>query len=104
LWAEKKDEAILYSSEYGPHFCDIRVWDNCNANIYNFTQNFGSIYANDTGMVGKTFFTGSGDFQVKEIEVFEASAIDCAVRISDTSSAHTPAGDFSVWVEFRDRS
>jgi hypothetical protein len=32
---------------------------------------FGRSYANDTGLDGKTFFTGSWHFKVKEIEVFE---------------------------------
>jgi hypothetical protein len=32
---------------------------------------FGYTYTNDTGLDGKMFFTGSKNFKVKEIEVFE---------------------------------
>jgi hypothetical protein len=73
LKAEKKDEAIFYSSGRGPDFCDIGVWDNCNENTDSFTYSFGTRYTNDTGLDGKTFFTGSLHFQMKEIEVFEIS-------------------------------
>jgi hypothetical protein len=76
LKAEKKDEAIYCDSSYrpdlgGPHFCDIRVSDNCNANTSSWTHQFGRCYANDTGLDGKTFLTNSEYFTVKEIEVFE---------------------------------
>jgi hypothetical protein len=84
LKAEKKDFAILCGSSYGPHFCDIFVSDNCNANTRSTTcqfgycyandtpfTSFGHPYANDTGRDGETFFTGSPFFTVKEIEVFE---------------------------------
>jgi hypothetical protein len=71
LKAERKDEAILCDSDWGPHFCDIWVRDNCNANTNSRTESLGDNYTNDTGLDGKTFFTGSRDFQVKEIEVFE---------------------------------
>jgi hypothetical protein len=63
LKAEKKDE--------GPSFCDIGVSNNCNTNTNSSTEYFGTRYTNDTGLNGNTFFTGSGRFQVKEIEVFE---------------------------------
>jgi hypothetical protein len=69
LKAEKKD-AICCLSDRGPHFYgSIYVSDNCNAN--NSATCFGQIYTNDTGLQGNTFFTGSFEFQVKEIEVFE---------------------------------
>jgi hypothetical protein len=71
LKTEKKDDAIYCESSYGPHFWDLRVLDNCNANIDSFTYNFGHTYANDTGRDGETFLTGSNGFIVKEIEVFE---------------------------------
>jgi hypothetical protein len=71
LKAEKKDEAIFCDSGRGPDFCDICVWDNCNTNTNSFTFNFGISYTNDTGLDGKTFFTGSETFKLKEIEVFE---------------------------------
>jgi hypothetical protein len=82
LKAEKKDEAICCDSDWGPHFHDIGVFDNCNtnshsrtytccANTKSFTQFFGDNYTNDTGLNRKTFFTGSEYFRVKEIEVFE---------------------------------
>jgi hypothetical protein len=71
LKAEKKDEAIYCSSTRGPHFWDIYVSDNCNTNTQRGTRWFGCNYTNDTDLDGKTFFTGSTKFQVKEIEVFE---------------------------------
>jgi hypothetical protein len=71
LKADKKDKAIYCESELGPCFWDIGVSDNCNANTNSGTYNFRSSYANDTGLDGETFFTGSKYFKVKEIEVFE---------------------------------
>jgi hypothetical protein len=72
LKAAEKDKAIVCDSSRGPHFNgDIAVYDNCNANTDSFTRYFGYAYVNDTGLDGKTFFTGSGEFTVKEIEVFE---------------------------------
>jgi hypothetical protein len=71
LKAKKKDEAIYCDSDWVPCFWDIGVSDECNANSKSFTHRFGEKYTNHTGLDGKTFFTGSGSFQVKEIEVFE---------------------------------
>jgi hypothetical protein len=71
LKAEKKDEAILCRSDYGPRFGDIVVSDNCNANTDSGTSRFGDRYTNETGLDHQTFFTGSLFFKVKEIEVFE---------------------------------
>jgi hypothetical protein len=70
LKAEKKDKAICCDSDYGPHFNDIYVSDNSNAKTNSCTE-LGCSYTNDTGLDGKTLFTGSKSFQVKEIEVFE---------------------------------
>jgi hypothetical protein len=70
LKAEKKDEAIRCYSNWGPHFCDIGVCNNCNADTNSWTE-ICRRYTNDTGLNGKTFFTGSSHFQVKKIEVFE---------------------------------
>jgi hypothetical protein len=70
LKAEEKDEAIYCYSECGPCFYDISVWGNCNANTNSWTE-LGRSYPNDTGLDGKTVFTGSWHFRVKEIEVFE---------------------------------
>jgi hypothetical protein len=71
LKADQKEMAICCFSTGGPHFCDIVVSDNCNANTLSFTYNFGDSYANDTGRDGTTFFTGSKWFKAKEVEVFE---------------------------------
>jgi hypothetical protein len=71
LKAKTKNEAICCDSSYGPHFCDIGVSDNCDANTRSFTYSFGRCYVNDTDLDGQTFFTGSGKFTAKEIEVFE---------------------------------
>jgi hypothetical protein len=74
LDAEMKDEAIGCDSSCGPCFgSDICVHDNGNANTKSFTS-LGYSYTNDTGLHGKTVFTGSEYFQVKEIEVFEITA------------------------------
>jgi hypothetical protein len=62
LKAEQKDLAINCYSSYGPHFYDIRVSDNCNANTDSYASVFGSSYANDTGLDGETFFTGAENF------------------------------------------
>jgi hypothetical protein len=71
LNAENKYGAIWCNSEYGPVFYSgIVVFNNCNANTGSSTS-LVSTYINDTGVDGYTFFTGSGNFQVKEIEVFE---------------------------------
>jgi hypothetical protein len=73
LKAEKKNEAIHCDSDRGPCFCDIGASGNCNANTDNFAWCFGDCDTNDTGVDGTTFFTGSKDFQLKKIEVFEIS-------------------------------
>jgi hypothetical protein len=73
LKAEKKQWAINCDSEHGPHFgcgADIVVYDNCNANTSSFTL-LGYTYTNDTGLHNGVVLTGSQNFQVKEIEVFE---------------------------------
>jgi hypothetical protein len=81
LKTERKWEAIFCDSQHGPYFGgypsfglwdwnDICVCDDCNANTGSFTS-FGISYINDTGLDGKTFFTGSEHFKVQEIEIFE---------------------------------
>jgi hypothetical protein len=71
LMAAWKGRAIYCHPSCGPYFWGIVVVDNCNANPQNHTRHFGQYYANSTGLPEKTFFTGSEDFIVKEIEVFE---------------------------------
>jgi hypothetical protein len=74
LKEEKKEEAIHCDSNCGPHFGDIMITDNCNANADSSTSNFGKSYTNDTTLAyEKSFFTGCSKFKVKEIEVFEVS-------------------------------
>jgi hypothetical protein len=73
LKAEGKDWAIWCDSGCGPHFGhgEIVVGSgNCNANTYSGTS-LGYAYANDTALDGRTVFTGSFHFTVKEIEVFD---------------------------------
>jgi hypothetical protein len=73
LKAEKKDRAILCNSEYGPAFGGdggVIVYGNCNANTDNCTL-LGPTYINDTGLNNDIVFTGSLEFRVTEIEVFE---------------------------------
>jgi hypothetical protein len=45
--------------------------ENYQANTDSYTYGFGMTYTNDTGLDGKTFFTGSEDCTVREIEIFE---------------------------------
>jgi hypothetical protein len=66
----KKHQAIYCHSGYGPCFGGITVHDRCNANAYSYTS-LGRSYANDTGLDWKKVLTGSRDFRVKEVEVFE---------------------------------
>jgi hypothetical protein len=67
LKPEKKNMAIVCYRGAVSNFGDICVSENYGT----YTSWFGDTYTNDTGLVGKTFFTGSSHFQVKEIEVFE---------------------------------
>jgi hypothetical protein len=71
LKAEAMHRAIVCNSDWGPHLYDILVVNNCDANTDSYTSRFGSTYGNDTGEDGETFFTGSQQFRVREIEVFE---------------------------------
>jgi hypothetical protein len=77
LKAEKNGKAISCQADWGPHFCDIHVANDCNTNTKSWTYRFGQFYTNDTGLVGgpkkNTFFTGSEHFRVQEIEVFEVA-------------------------------
>jgi hypothetical protein len=71
LKAKQKDFAIFCNAECGPHLCDIAVCDNCDGNAASYAAGFGCNYTNNTGLDGTTFFTGSPNFKVKDIEVFE---------------------------------
>jgi hypothetical protein len=64
--------AIYCYSHYGPIFGnnhDLIVCDGCDSSTSNFIT-LGGSYQNDTGLDGKTVFTGEYNFCVKEIEVF----------------------------------
>jgi hypothetical protein len=72
LKAENKDQAIGCYPALGPLFggggySDIRVAPESDSD----THNFGRSYTNDTGLDGYTFFTGSAEFRMREIENFE---------------------------------
>jgi hypothetical protein len=76
LKAEQKHCAIFCDAALGPCFgvsfsgADILVfarWDPGTGS----SSELGGVYTNDTGLDGKTVFTGSPCFKVKEIEVFE---------------------------------
>jgi hypothetical protein len=72
LKAEEKDKAICCDSSKGPFFVGgIAVSCTCNANTGSYTDYFGCSYVNNTGLYAEIVFTGSGNFTVKEIEVFE---------------------------------
>jgi hypothetical protein len=75
LHAYQQDGAICCCSFFGPVFGGgagggIAVFDNCDRRADNDTR-LGYRYANATGVNGRTVFTGSRQFTVKEIEVFE---------------------------------
>jgi hypothetical protein len=64
--------AIYSYSGYGPCFgygVDICVANNCNASKRDWST-LGNAYVNDTGIDGRSVFTGEYNFTVKEIEVF----------------------------------
>jgi hypothetical protein len=71
LKAEQSGEAIVCDPDWGPRFHDMDIYNEGNANPRSFSDSFGVLYVNDTGMDRKTFFTGSETFAVKEIEIFE---------------------------------
>jgi hypothetical protein len=71
LKAEMKDKAIYCEASRSYDLNDIVVLDNCNRNPNSDTASFEIRYANDSSLNGRTFFTGSHTFTVKEIEVFE---------------------------------
>jgi hypothetical protein len=74
LEANLKQYAISCHSGCGPSFdrssYGLHVFNNCNANPDSYTYLDGR-YDNDTGLDWHTVFTGSKNFQVREIEVFE---------------------------------
>jgi uncharacterized protein YdcH (DUF465 family) len=73
LKAEEKWRAIICWDKWGPSFGGLCVHDNCNANIDSHTI-LGGIYTNDTGLAWKIVCTGSENFKVTEIAVFETTA------------------------------
>jgi hypothetical protein len=74
LKAKNEQEAIWYYSSADPVFGGsdggIVVCNDCNANTRSRAC-LGSAYTNGTGQDGDIVFTGSLNFQVREIEVFE---------------------------------
>jgi hypothetical protein len=71
LKEKAKEEALRCDSNRGPHFGDIMITDNCNANADSSTSSFGKSYTNDARLDEGSFFTGCSKFKVNEIEVFE---------------------------------
>jgi hypothetical protein len=71
LKAKKKDFAIVCNSQRGPCFCGIWVSDHCNANTSSASWLGVSYAKNTTGVHGQAVLTGSTNFAVKDIEVFE---------------------------------
>ena len=66
-------QAIYWHSRHGPTFgggYDLYISDNCNQNT-DSTTCLGNTYANPEMAVSSTFLTGSKNFKVKEIEVFQ---------------------------------
>jgi hypothetical protein len=72
--ADQRHRAIGCWDNKGPYFggavADMRVSDGCNSSANSHTD-LGHMYTNDTGLDEDIVFTGSKDFQVREIEVFE---------------------------------
>jgi hypothetical protein len=70
------------------------------------TKGFGQVYINDTGLEGETFFTGSPSFTIKEIEVFEVTALPAVVTEAVPSAAF-PLSSFiashlpEIFIEFQ---
>jgi hypothetical protein len=75
LKPEGKELAIQCQSGEGPiiGYCDIYVSNSCNTSTKSSLY-LGNCYTNDTGLAATIVFTGSSNFQVKEIEVFEITA------------------------------
>jgi hypothetical protein len=70
LMVQNKVFAICCDSSFGPVFGGMGVRGNCNAKTRSWTC-LSTTHTNDTGPKGNTVFTGSYNFQVREIEVFE---------------------------------
>jgi hypothetical protein len=71
LNAGEKHLAIYCGSGWGPCFGrNIAIYDNCNTNTDSYAH-LGITYTNGTGLGNRIVFTGSRNFRVKEIEVFE---------------------------------
>jgi hypothetical protein len=65
--------AIRDYASHGPTFSgnsDLHVCDQCQSSTNSFSH-IGTGYINDTGIAGTEVLTGSYNFTVKEIEVFE---------------------------------
>jgi hypothetical protein len=73
LMPDKWHQAIRCDSAWGPNFFDVAIADNGNSNTRQ-SASLGFSYINDTGLKGDTVFTGSENFQAKEVEVFEITA------------------------------
>jgi hypothetical protein len=72
LKTEGKRHAICCDQNYGPRFgYDISIGNLCNTGDFSHASYFGSTYQPTLNFTARTFFTGSPNFTVKEIEVFE---------------------------------
>jgi hypothetical protein len=70
---KQEGQAIYDNGSCGPGFgcgTDIAIWDRCHSSDGSWS-NLGGTYTNDTGIAGKQVFTGSYNFTVEEIEVFQ---------------------------------
>jgi hypothetical protein len=76
LRSDKKNSAIACEYSWGPTFGegDIFVSANANEGESSYARYFGDAYKNDTKVSGTTFFTGSANFTLQDIEVFELDA------------------------------
>jgi hypothetical protein len=72
LMIEQSHMAIWCDEECGPSFGGVCVSDHCNTKPEGSAL-LGEGYTNDTGLAGRTVFTGSVTFTAEEIEMFEVT-------------------------------
>jgi hypothetical protein len=96
LRADKKQFAMICAESLGPGFGNCFVISNESNVAKVLMADFGEVYTNDTGMEGKTLFTGADTFIVNKIEVFEIidangafRHLTCEVRKLDVLSQKT---------------
>mmetsp|Transcript_32027 Transcript_32027/g.88488 ORF Transcript_32027/g.88488 Transcript_32027/m.88488 type:complete len:731 (+) Transcript_32027:106-2298(+) len=96
LKGSNNEYAANGSSSYGPTFGgghDLHIADNANASSSSYA-NVGHTYVCPLGQTGRTFVTGTQNFQVAEVEVFCVVAADCSHQFR-TPAVAAPAAAFA---------